>query len=90
MLRRLNSQCRAGLGSLLSRVIVSPFLVHGATPHVFVANEVDDCSVVELQLWPDGLRCLRAVQSLASGHYRLLGARTWCFLTAPLIRQTIY
>ena len=34
---------------------------------------VDDGILVEVQWWPDGRRCLRAVQSLASGHFRLLG-----------------
>ena len=34
---------------------------------------VDDAIVVELQWWPDGRRCLRAIQSLASDHFRLLG-----------------
>ena len=36
---------------------------------------VDDGILVELQWWPDGRRCLRAVQSLASDHFRLLGER---------------
>ena len=30
---------------------------------------------VEVQWWPDGRRCQRAVQSLASDHFRLLGER---------------
>ena len=34
---------------------------------------VDDCILVELQWWPDGRRCQRVVQSLASNHFRLLG-----------------
>ena len=36
---------------------------------------VDDGILVEFQWWPDGRRCLRAVQSLASDHFRLLGER---------------
>ena len=36
---------------------------------------VDDGIVGELQWWPDGRRCLRAVQSLASNHFRLLDER---------------
>ena len=36
---------------------------------------VDDGIVVEVQWWPDGHRCLRAVQSLASEYFRLLGER---------------
>ena len=36
---------------------------------------VDDGILVELQRWLDGRRCLRAVQSLASDHFRLLGER---------------
>ena len=36
---------------------------------------VDDGMLVEVQWWPDGRRCMRAVQSLASDHFRLLGVR---------------
>ena len=36
---------------------------------------VDDGILVGVQWWPDGRRCLRAVQSLASDHFRLLGER---------------
>ena len=36
---------------------------------------VDDGSLVEVQWWPDGRRCMRAVQSLASDHFRMLGVR---------------
>ena len=36
---------------------------------------VDDGILVECQWWPDGRPCLRAVQSLASDHFRLLGER---------------
>ena len=39
----------------------------------FVRYYVDDGILVELQWWPDGRRCQRAVQSLASDHFRLLG-----------------
>ena len=43
--------------------------------YFFVRYYVDDGILVELQWWPDGRRCLRAVQSLASDHFRLLGER---------------
>ena len=36
---------------------------------------VDDGIVVELLWRPDGRRCLRAVQSLASDYFHLLGER---------------
>ena len=36
---------------------------------------VDDGILVEVQWWPDGRRGMRAVQSLASDHFRLLGVR---------------
>ena len=36
---------------------------------------VDDSILVEFQRWPDGRRCLSAVQLLASYHFRLLGQR---------------
>ena len=36
---------------------------------------VDDGILVEVQWWPDGRRCMRAVQSLASDHFHFLGAR---------------
>ena len=36
---------------------------------------VDDGILVEVQWWPDGRRCVRAVQSLASDRFRLLGVR---------------
>ena len=36
---------------------------------------VDDGILVEVQWWPDGRCCMRAVQSLASDHFRLLGVR---------------
>ena len=41
----------------------------------FVRDYVDDGILVEVQWWPDGRRCMRAVQSLASDHLRLLGVR---------------
>ena len=41
----------------------------------FVKHYVDDGILVEVQWWPDGLRCMRAVQSLASDHFRLFGVR---------------
>ena len=41
----------------------------------FVRYYVDDGILVEVQWWPDGRRCMRAVQSLASDHFRLLGVR---------------
>ena len=43
--------------------------------YFFVRYYVNDGIVVELQWWPDGRRCLRADQSLASDHFRLLGER---------------
>ena len=43
-----------------------------------VRHYVDDGILVELQWWPDGRRCLRAVQSLASDHFGLLGERGFC------------
>ena len=43
--------------------------------YFFVRYYVDDGILVEVQWWPDGRRCLRAVQSLASDHFRLLGER---------------
>ena len=36
---------------------------------------VDDGILVDVQWWPGGRRCLRAVQSLASDHFCLLGER---------------
>ena len=41
----------------------------------FVLYYVDDSILVEVQWWPDGRLCMRAVQSLASDHFRLLGVR---------------
>ena len=41
----------------------------------FVRYCVDDGVLVEVQWWPDGRRCMRAVQSLASDDFRLLGVR---------------
>ena len=41
----------------------------------FVRYYVDDGILVEVQWWPDGRRCMRAVKSLASDHFRLLGVR---------------
>ena len=46
-----------------------------AGSYFFVRYYVDDGILVEFQWWPDGRRCMRAVQSLASDHFRLLGAR---------------
>ena len=46
-----------------------------AGSHFFVRYYVDDGILVEVQWWPDGRRCMRAVQSLASDHFRLLGVR---------------
>ena len=43
--------------------------------YFFVRYYVDDGILVEVQWWPDGRRCLRAVQSLTSDHFRLLGER---------------
>ena len=43
--------------------------------YFFVRYYVDDGTLVEVQWWPDGRRFLRAVQSLASDHFRLLGER---------------
>ena len=42
---------------------------------VLVRCYEDDGILVEVQWWPDGCRCVRAVQSLASGDLRLLGVR---------------
>ena len=42
---------------------------------LLVRYYVDDGIFIELQWWPDGRRCQRAVQSLASGHCRLQGER---------------
>ena len=39
---------------------------------------VDDGILVEVHRWLDGRRCMRAVQSLASDHFRLLGVRGAC------------
>ena len=36
---------------------------------------VDDGILAEVQWWPNGRRCVRAVQSLTSDHFRLLGVR---------------
>ena len=41
----------------------------------FVRYYVDDGVLVEVRFFRDGRRCLRAVQSIASDHFRLLGAR---------------
>ena len=50
--------------------------VGGNTGSYFFARYyVDDGILVEVQWWPDGRRCMRAVQSLASDHFRLLGER---------------
>ena len=57
-----------------SPVIVGSFPVAAATPGV-ERYYVDDGILVEVQWWPDGQRCMRAVQSLASDHFRLLGVR---------------
>ena len=43
--------------------------------YFLVRYYVDDGILVEFQFWPDGRRCLRAVQSLASNRFRLLGER---------------
>ena len=43
--------------------------------YFFVRYYADDGILVEVQWWPDGRRCLPAVQSLASDHFRLLGER---------------
>ena len=40
-----------------------------AGSYFFVRYYVDDGILVELQWWPDGRRCLRAVQSLASDYF---------------------
>ena len=41
----------------------------------FVRYYVDDGVLVEARFFRDGRRCLRAVQSIASDHFRLLGTR---------------
>ena len=46
-----------------------------AGSYIFVRYYVDDGILVEVQWWPHGRRCLRAVQSLSSDHFRLLGVR---------------
>ena len=46
-----------------------------AGSYCFVRYYIDDGIFVEVQWWPDGRRCLRAVQSLALDHFRLLGVR---------------
>ena len=46
-----------------------------AGDYFFVRYYLDDVIPVELQWWPDGRRCLRAVQWLASDNVRLLGER---------------
>ena len=43
--------------------------------YFFVRYYVNDGILVEVQLWPDGRRCMRAVQSLVSDHFRLLDDR---------------
>ena len=40
-----------------------------AGSYFFVRYYVDDGILVQLQWWPDGRRCLRAVQSLASDYF---------------------
>ena len=62
---------------MLSRVVVGPFLVQGGyTGRYFIVRYyVDDGNLVEVHWRPDFRRCLRAVQSLASAHFRLLGER---------------
>ena len=44
-----------------------------AESRFFARYYVDDGILVEVQWWPDGRRCMRAVQPLASVHYSLLG-----------------
>ena len=44
----------------------------------FVLYYVYDGVLVEVQWWTDGRRCMRAVQSLVSDHFRLLGDRGAC------------
>ena len=64
---------RGGFQLSLSRVIVGLFMASGNAGNYFFARYyVDDGILVELQWWPDGRRCLRAVQSLAPDHFRLL------------------
>ena len=46
-----------------------------AGSYFFVWYYVDDGILVAFRWWPDGRRCLRAVQSLASDYFRLLGKR---------------
>ena len=53
-----------------SLAIVEPYPVASATPGM--RYYVYDGIVVEVLWWPDGRRCMRAVQSLASDHFRLL------------------
>ena len=68
---------RGGVRLDPSLAIVEPFPVAAATPGVvfFVRYYVYDGILVEVQWWPDGRRCMRAVQSSASDHFRLLGVR---------------
>ena len=68
---------RGGFQLSLSRVIVGLFLALVATPGTTSLRRItwtiafsSRCNV-----WPDSRRCLRAVQSLASDHFRLLGER---------------
>ena len=69
-----------------SRGLVSPCLARGVIPEAVFSYGItlttasslscnDGRILVELQWWPDGRRCQRAVQSLASDHFRLLGER---------------
>ena len=60
---------RGGSVTSLPRIF-EPFPVAAATPGV-----VFPCILVQVQWWPDGRRCMRAVQSLASDHFRVLGVR---------------
>ena len=41
----------------------------------FVRHYVDDGILVEVQWFRDGRRCMRALRSLASDHFQLLGER---------------
>ena len=67
---------RGGRAAALPRDCVRIQDVGGETgSEFFVRYYVDDGILVEIQWFPDGRRCIRAIQSLASDHFRLLGVR---------------
>ena len=57
-----------------------------AGSYFFVRYYVDDGILVELQWWPDGRRCLRAVQSLASDYFSFVW-RARCVCPPPLVHH---